>query len=104
MSKTTHLDFLLYIPVAFIILALCTWPKYKTYNLKLNAVEAEWNKQILIEENQATALIQAKEQIIPVNANSNAKIEHTKAKHKDHIERVTTADEANNNSITEEIH
>ena len=88
--------------VLLIVLALWTWPKYKVYKLEMNGMaslkEAEWSKQILIEEakaREAAALMQAKARVTLAEADGKAKIVQAKAGGQADIERAKAAAEAN---------
>lgn len=88
--------------VLLIVLALWAWPTYKVYKLEMNGIaslkEAEWSKQILIEEakaREAAALMQAKARVTVAEADGKAKIVQAKAEGQADIERAKAAAEAN---------
>ncbi|MFC6438763.1 hypothetical protein [Bowmanella sp. JS7-9] len=80
---------LVFLVVTFILLiiaALWAWPKYKVYKQEMDGIaalrEAEWSKQILIEEAKAreqAALMQAKAKVTLAQAEGQAEIERAKA-------------------------
>lgn len=88
--------------VLLIVLALWAWPKYKVYKLEMNGIaalkEAEWSKQILIEEakaREASALMQAKARVTLAEADGKAKIVQARAEGQADIERAKAAAKAN---------
>ncbi|MBU6952108.1 hypothetical protein [Hahella sp. HN01] len=88
--------------VAFILLALWGWPKYKIYRMEADGLaalrEAEWTKKILIEEAKAkeqASLLQAKAQVTLAEAEGRATIARAKAEGQADIERAKAAAEAN---------
>ncbi len=88
--------------ILLIVLAFWIWPKYKVYKLEMNGIaslkEAEWSKQILIEEakaREAAALMQAKARVTLAEADGKAKIVQARAEGKADIERAKAAAEAN---------
>ena len=93
---------LVVVGVASILLALWAWPKYNVYKMELNGraslKEAEWSKQILIEEAKAresAALLQAKAKVTLAEAEGKAKVVRAKAEGLADIERAKAAAEAN---------
>lgn len=69
-----------------IILVLWAWPQYRVYSLELEGraklKEAEWSKQILIEDAKAreqAALMKAKAKVTLAKAEGKAEIERAKA-------------------------
>ena len=76
--------------------------KYKVYKLEMNGIaalkEAEWSKQILIEEakaREASALMQAKARVTLAEADGKAKIVQARAEGQADIERAKAAAQAN---------
>ncbi|KJY82095.1 hypothetical protein TW84_23230 [Vibrio neptunius] len=88
--------------ILLIVLSLWAWPKYKVYKLELDGIatlkEAEWSKQILIEEAKAretAALMQAKAKVTLAEAEGKAMIAKAKAEGLADIERAKAAAKAN---------
>jgi hypothetical protein len=86
-----ELAILLVIGLVLMIVFLCVWPKYRVYSEELAGAarlkEAEWSKQILIEEakaQQQASLLRAQ-----------AKVTLAKAQGQAEVERATTTAEAN---------
>ena len=85
-----------------IILSLWAWPNYRVYKLELNGEaalrEAEWTKQILIEEAKArdeAAILQATARITLAEAEGEAAIIRARAEGAADIERAIATAEAN---------
>lgn len=96
------LAFLMIVGIITILLAFWAWPKYNVYKMELNGraalKEAEWSKQILIEEakaREAASLMQAKAKVILAEAEGKAKVVRAKAEGLADIERAKAAAEAN---------
>lgn len=88
--------------MVLIVAALWAWPNYKVYKLELNGEaelrEAEWTKQILIEEAKAreeAALLQAKARVTLAEAEGEAMLLRAKAEGAAEIERARATAEAN---------
>jgi len=88
--------------ILFIVLSLWAWPKYNVYKQELNGraalKEAEWSKQILIEEakaREAASLMQAKARVTLAEAEGKAQVVRAKAEGAADIERAKAAAEAN---------
>ncbi|MEN7342345.1 MAG: hypothetical protein AAAFM81_05350 [Pseudomonadota bacterium] len=88
--------------VLMITALLWAWPKYKVYKKEMDGIaalrEAEWSKQILIEEAKAreqAALMQAKARVTLAQAEGEAQIVQAKAEGQADIERAKAAAEAN---------
>ena len=88
--------------VILVVLAFWAWPKYNVYKMELNGraalKEAEWSKQILIEEakaREAASLLQAKAKVTLAEAEGKAKVVRAKAEGLADIERAKAAAEAN---------
>lgn len=88
--------------ILLVLLALWGFPKYKVYKKEMDGIaslrEAEWSKQILIEEAKAreqAALMQAKARVTLAQAEGEAKIVQAKAEGLADIERAKAAAEAN---------
>lgn len=93
---------LVIVGIISIILAFWAWPKYNVYKMELNGraalKEAEWSKQILIEEakaREAASLMQAKAKVTLAEAEGKAKVVRAKAEGLADIERAKAAAEAN---------
>ena len=88
--------------ILLLMLALWGWPKYKVYKQEMNGIaalkEAQWSKQILIEESKAreqAALMQAKARVTLAQAEGEARLVQARAEGKADIERAKAAAEAN---------
>lgn len=93
---------LIIISILIIIPTLWLWPKYKVYKKEMDGIaalkEAEWSKQILIEEakaREAAALMQAKARVTLAEAEGKAQVVKAQAEGKADIERAKAAAEAN---------
>jgi endonuclease/exonuclease/phosphatase (EEP) superfamily protein YafD len=77
---------LLFIALVLLIVALWAWPKYRVYSEELageaRLKEAEWSKQILIDEakaQQQASLLQAQAKVTLAKAQGQAEVERAKA-------------------------
>jgi len=96
------LAFLVVVFIAFFIFIFWAWPKYNVYKQELNGQaslkEAQWSKQILIEEakaREAASLMQANARVTLAEAEGKAQIVRAKAEGIADIERAKAAAEAN---------
>lgn len=85
-----------------ISLLLWAWPKYNLYRMEMQGraalKEAEWSKQILIEEaraKEAASLMQANARVTLAEAEGKAQVVRAKAEGLADIERAKAAAEAN---------
>ncbi|MDY0251423.1 MAG: hypothetical protein RBR45_15465 [Pseudomonas sp.] len=85
-----------------IALSLWAWPKYNLYRMEMQGraalKEAEWSKQILIEEaraKEAASLMQANARVTLAEAEGKAQVVRAKAEGLADIERAKAAAEAN---------
>ena len=88
--------------IVVVVLSLWAWPNYKVYKLELNGQaelkQAEWTKQILIEEAKAreeAALLQARARVTLAEAEGEAMLLRAKAEGAADIERAKATAEAN---------
>lgn len=88
--------------VALIVMALWGWPKYNLYRMEMLGraalKEAEWSKQILIEEaraKEAASLMQANARVTLAEAEGKAQVVRAKAEGLADIERAKAAAESN---------
>lgn len=93
---------LIILGLVLLVVALLAWPKYKVYKLEQDGIaalrEAEWTKQILIEEAKAreqASLMQAKARVTLAEAEGQAALVRAKAEGQADIERAKAAAEAN---------
>lgn len=94
--------FLLLFSVAIIFISFWVWPKYNLYRMEMKGraalKEAEWSKQILIEEARAketASLMQANARVTLAEAEGKAQVVRAKAEGLADIERAKAAAEAN---------
>ena len=94
--------FLVVIAVVLIALSLWAWPKYNLYRMEMHGMaalkEAEWSKQILIEEARAretASLMQAKARVTLAEAEGKAQVVRAKAEGLADVERAKAAAESN---------
>ena len=88
--------------VLLIGLSFWAWPKYNLYRMEMNGraalKEAEWSKQILIEEARAretASLMQAKARVTLAEAEGKAAVVRAQAEGLADIERAKAAAESN---------
>ena len=93
---------LLLISVAIVVMSFWAWPKYNLYRMEMQGraalKEAEWSKQILIEEARAretAALMQANARVTLAEAEGKAAVVGAKAEGLADIERAKAAAESN---------
>ena len=94
--------FLFCASVVLIGAAFWAWPKYNLYRMEMHGraalKEAEWSKQILIEEaraKEAASLMQANARVTLAEAEGKAQVVRAKAEGQADIERAKAAAEAN---------
>ena len=94
--------FLFIASLIVIALSLWAWPKYNLYRMEMQGraalKEAEWSKQILIEEaraKEAASLMQANARVTLAEAEGKAQVVRAKAEGLADIERAKAAAEAN---------
>lgn len=88
--------------IGVIVLSFWAWPKYNLYRMEMHGraalKEAEWSKQILIEEARAretASLMQAKARVTLAEAEGKAQVVRAKAEGLADIERAKAAAESN---------
>ncbi|WP_049630984.1 hypothetical protein [Cellvibrio sp. pealriver] len=94
--------FLVLFFVFVIFISFWIWPKYNLYRMEMKGraalKEAEWSKQILIEEaraNETASLMQANARVTLAEAEGKAQVVRAKAEGLADIERAKAAAEAN---------
>jgi lipopolysaccharide export LptBFGC system permease protein LptF len=88
--------------VILVVLSFWVWPKYNLYRMEMHGMaalkEAEWSKQILIEEakaKEAASLMQANARVTLAEAEGKAQVVRAKAEGLADIERAKAAAESN---------
>tara|TARA_R100000935_G_scaffold51334_1_gene77744 strand:- start:521 stop:991 length:471 start_codon:yes stop_codon:yes gene_type:complete len=94
--------FLVLAIVVLVAMSFWAWPKYNLYRMEMHGraalKEAEWSKQILIEEARAketASLMQAKARVTLAEAEGKAQVVRAKAEGLADIERAKAAAESN---------